>query len=246
VTRTDRAVNARPARYGRKLGPDPDSDSAFTIGGIVANKSSGMACGIELNTYQTLESAILVPTSGTVLDTGAPDADGRFSSLEPELYAGLVLRDPVRGSTSSVERIQHRYAIENTMGCAINSFVEHTQHIDTLLHLIVGSEGTFAFVADATFRTVPAHAHAATALLLFRDLSAATGSLPPPVEAGIASVELIDAMGLKVRPQTTAPTPNCAHLSYAPKARCLWSTRSPRMRPSRTSWRNESQEARNR
>ena len=64
---TVRAVNARLARYGRKLGPDPASESACTIGGVVANNSSGMACGTELNTYRTLESAVLVLPSSSAI-----------------------------------------------------------------------------------------------------------------------------------------------------------------------------------
>ena len=44
---TVRAVNLRLARHGRKLGPDPASEIACTIGGVVANNSSGMACGVD-------------------------------------------------------------------------------------------------------------------------------------------------------------------------------------------------------
>src|SRR4051812_39318443 len=176
---TVRAVNTRLARYGRKLGPDPASESACTIGGVVANNSSGMACGTQLNTYRTLESAVLVLPSGTVLDTGAPDADDRLRTLEPEIYEGLArLRDRVRGNPASVERIRRLYSIKNTMGYGVNSFLDHTRPIDLLAHLVIGSEGTLAFVAEATFRTVPSHAHAATGLLLFPDLGSATGSLP--------------------------------------------------------------------
>ena len=51
---TVRQVNARLGLRNRKLGPDPASESACTIGGVVANNSSGMACGTELNTYNTL------------------------------------------------------------------------------------------------------------------------------------------------------------------------------------------------
>jgi len=47
---TIRAVNARLGPHGRKLGPDPASESACTVGGVVANNSSGMACGTEHNT----------------------------------------------------------------------------------------------------------------------------------------------------------------------------------------------------
>ena len=83
-----RQVNARLARLGRKLGPDPASEIACTLGGVVANNSSGMACGTVANTYNTLESLVLVLPSGTVIDTGAADADERLRSLEPALYEG--------------------------------------------------------------------------------------------------------------------------------------------------------------
>ena len=46
---TVRAVNARLAPQHRKLGPDPASEGACTIGGVVANNSSGMSCGTEFN-----------------------------------------------------------------------------------------------------------------------------------------------------------------------------------------------------
>ena len=94
---TVRQVNQRLSRWGRKLGPDPASESACTIGGVVANNSSGMACGTLQNTYNTVESMVLVLPSGTVLDTAAADADARLRLLEPELHAGLDrLRDRVR------------------------------------------------------------------------------------------------------------------------------------------------------
>ncbi|MFD4505361.1 FAD-binding and (Fe-S)-binding domain-containing protein [Streptomyces sp. NPDC058457] len=205
---TVRAVNTRLAAYGRKLGPDPASETACTIGGVVANNSSGMACGTELNTYRTLESAVLVLPSGTVIDTGSPDADDRLRSLEPAIHAGLTrLRDRVRSNPDSLATIKRLYAIKNTMGYGLNSFVDHTRPVDILTRLVIGSEGTLAFVAEATFHTVPTHAHAATGLLLFPDLTAATGALPQLVEAGFATIELLDATSLRVAqrdPQATA------------------------------------------
>ncbi|MGH7291805.1 MAG: FAD-binding oxidoreductase, partial [Myxococcota bacterium] len=48
---TVRRLNAELARYGRKIGPDPASEAACTIGGVVANNSSGMACGTIENTH---------------------------------------------------------------------------------------------------------------------------------------------------------------------------------------------------
>ena len=196
---TVQAVNARLAPFNRKLGPDPASEVACTIGGVVANNSSGMACGTEFNTYQTLESLVLVLPSGTVIDTGAPDADEKLLALEPELHQGLLrLRDRVRNTSESVRIIEKLYAIKNTMGYGLNSFVDYSRAIDILAHLVIGSEGTLAFVAEVTFRTVPVKKQLATGLLLFDDLRAATSSLPDLVSLGLATIELLDATSLRV------------------------------------------------
>ena len=219
---TVRAVNARLARYGRKLGPDPASESTCTIGGVVANNSSGMTCGIELNSYRTLRSSILVLPSGTTLDTGLPDADDRLRELEPEIYAGIGrLRDRVRTNPASVETIRRLYAIKNTMGYGLNSFIDHTRPVDILAHLVVGSEGTLAFVAEATFETVPVHSHTATGLLLFPSLAAATAALPSVVDAGFAAVELLDATSLRVAQRQPGASHDLSALSVEDHAALL-------------------------
>ncbi|MDA0563867.1 FAD-binding oxidoreductase [Streptomonospora sp. S1-112] len=194
-----RQVNARLAPYGRKLGPDPASESACTIGGVVANNSSGMTCGTHANTYRTLESLTLVLASGTVVDTAAPDADARLRALEPDLAAGLErLRDRIRDNPDSVHRICTQFALKNTMGYGLNSFLDHESPAQILAHLAVGSEGTLGFVAEAVLRTVPAHPLAATVLLVFPTLRAAMDAMPRLVAAQPAAVELLDAESLRV------------------------------------------------
>ncbi|HEY7814437.1 MAG TPA: FAD-binding and (Fe-S)-binding domain-containing protein [Nakamurella sp.] len=196
---TVRQVNARLVRFGRKLGPDPASEIACTLGGVVANNSSGMACGTTQNTYRTLESLVLVLPSGTVIDTAAADADEKLRLTEPALYEGLArLRDRVRGNAESMRIIAAQFAMKNTMGYGLNSLVDHTRPVDILTRLVIGSEGTLAFVASAVFRTVPLLRHAMTGLLVFEDLSGATGSLPALVSTGPATIELLDATSLRV------------------------------------------------
>ncbi|MEV1172764.1 FAD-binding and (Fe-S)-binding domain-containing protein [Nonomuraea sp. NPDC049784] len=194
-----RQINARLAPYGRKLGPDPASESACTIGGVVANNSSGMTCGTHANTYRTLESMTLVLPSGTVIDTAAPDADDRLRALEPDLTKGLErLRDRVRGNPDSVRRITAQFSLKNTMGYGLNSFLDHDSPAQILAHLIIGSEGTLGFVAEAVLRTVPAHPLAATGLLIFPTLRQAMAAMPGLVAAEPAAVELLDAESLRV------------------------------------------------
>ncbi len=192
-------VNARLARYGRRIGPDPASSKACTIGGVVANNSSGMACGTEFNTYATLRSMTFVLASGTVIDSGRPDADDELRHREPALYEGLDrLRDRVRGDPHSVERLRHLFSMKNTMGYGLNSFLDHTRPIDLLTHLLVGSEGTLGFVAEAVFATLPVLPHAATSMLLFAGTADATDALPALLEAGARTLELLDARALVV------------------------------------------------
>jgi D-lactate dehydrogenase len=196
---TVRALNLRLSRYGRKFGPDPASESACTIGGVVANNSSGMACGTVDNAYQTLESLTLVLPSGTVVDTGAADADARLRALEPELHEGLLrLSRRVRSNPASVATIRAQFAMKNTMGYGVNALLDFERPVDMLAHLIVGSEGTLGFVAEAVFRTVPKLQHVTTGLLVFPGLEAANAALPALVATGAATLELMDALSLKV------------------------------------------------
>ena len=196
---TLRRVNEQLAPFGRRLGPDPASEMACTIGGIVANNSSGMLCGTEQNSYRTLVSVVLVLASGTVLDTGARDADDRLRLVEPTLYEGLAkLRDRVRGNAGSVTTIREQFSRKNTMGYGINALLDYDSPAEILAHLVVGSEGTLAFVAQATFDTVPLLNHAATGLLVFRNLGEAMEAMPELTRTGSAAIELLDASSLRV------------------------------------------------
>jgi len=196
---TVRQVNARLLRHGRRLGPDPASEAACTIGGVVANNSSGMACGIDENTYRTLESMVFILPSGTTVDTAAPDADRHLREREPALVDGLLrLRRRILDDPASVETIRRRFRMKNTMGYGINAFLDHDTPAELLARLIIGSEGTLAFVASATFRTVPLQPAVTTALAVFPHLDAATRALPDLVATGAATVEIMDSTSIRV------------------------------------------------
>ena len=77
------AVNRALAKHGRRLGPDPASTDIATVGGVIANNSGGMRCGVVADAYRTLRSLTFVLPSGTTIDTGAPDAGAEFAAAEP-------------------------------------------------------------------------------------------------------------------------------------------------------------------
>lgn len=232
---TVKEVNARLAPYGRKLGPDPASSAACTIGGVVANNSSGMACGTRFNTYNTLSSLTVALPSGTVIDTAAPDADAELRHRERALYEGLDrLRERVRSNPHSVARLEHLFSMKNTMGYGLNSFLDHTRPVDVLAHLLVGSEGTLGFVAEVVFDTLPILPHAATSLLVFGDTARATDALPALLESGARTLELLDARSLVVAQRDPAPVRICDVSKSTPTPGCSWSTRrTPRRRSTR-------------
>ncbi|KOS57587.1 FAD-binding and (Fe-S)-binding domain-containing protein [Rhodococcus rhodochrous] len=211
---TVRAVNARLARHGRMLGPDPASEVACTLGGVVANNSSGMTCGTAANSYTLLDSLELVLPSGTKLDTGHPGADDQLYALEPELWSGLArIRDRLRADTGLRASIERQFSLKNTMGYGLNSFLDHDRPVDILAHLLVGSEGTLAFITSITMRTVPVLAHTRTGLLIFENLAEANRALPDLVDSQPATIELLDATSLRVGQATADADPRLRALT---------------------------------
>ncbi len=191
-------VNLALASHGRKLGPDPASISACTLGGVIANNSSGMCCGVEQNAYRTLASLTFVLPSGTVVDSAAPGAAEAFAAAEPELVAGLrALREQVHADPDLLQRIRDKYTRKNTTGYSLNALVDFAEPLDMFTHLLVGSEGTLAFVAEAVLDTVPVLPHKTTGLLVFPSLHAAGAAIVPLREAGATAVELLDRPSLR-------------------------------------------------
>jgi D-lactate dehydrogenase len=187
------------APHGRKLGPDPASTDIATVGGVIANNSGGMRCGTVRDSYSTVRSLTLVLPSGTTIDTAAPDAAERFAAEEPELATGLAaIRDEIRADAELSERIRRKFAIKNTTGYRLCAFLDADEPLEIFRRLVVGSEGTLAFVAEAVFETVPVPAHTTTAWIHFPGIDAAIAPVRDLVDSGATAVELMVAPALIV------------------------------------------------
>ena len=191
-------VNAALAPYGMKMGPDPASISACMMGGILANNSSGMCCGVEQNAYHTLASLRFILPSGTVIDTANNDADTLFHAREPKLARAILeLKSRIETNAALRDRIRKKYRTKNTTGYSLNAFLDFQQAVDIFQHLLIGSEGTLAFIAEAVLITVPDLPVKYTGLLLFPDLYAASASILPLREAGAKALEIMDRASLR-------------------------------------------------
>jgi D-lactate dehydrogenase len=191
-------VNRALAAFGARIGPDPASIDACMMGGILSNNSSGMCCGVAQNSYHTLDSLVFVLPSGTVVDTSRPDAANEFERNEPGIAAGLIaLRDDVRRQPALVERIRKKYRIKNTIGYSLNAFLDYDTPLEMLRHLLIGSEGTLAFLAEGVLHTVPDLPVKYTGLLFFRHIEVAAEAVVPLTLAGAAAIELMDRAALR-------------------------------------------------
>jgi D-lactate dehydrogenase len=185
------------APHGRKLGPDPASTDIACVGGVIANNSGGMRCGTTRDSYSTVRSLTFVLPSGTTIDTAAPGAAERFAEAEPELVAGLeAIRDEIRADDELSERIRRKFEIKNTTGYRLCAFLDADEPLEIFRRLLVGSEGTLAFVAEAVFETVPLPARTTTAWVHFAGIDEAIAPVRDLVEAGATAVELMVAPAL--------------------------------------------------
>ena len=187
-------ANRLLARHGTRIGPDPASTNIACVGGVVANNSGGMRCGVVADSYRTVSAMTLVLANGAVIDTADADAEQRFAAAAPELAAGLGrIRDRIRSDAELSERIARKFQIKNTTGYRLCAFLDADTPLEIFRRLVIGSEGTLAFVAEAVFDTVPLGRHTTVGLFSFEDLDAAAGAVGELVAAGATATELMVA-----------------------------------------------------
>lgn len=191
-------VNAKLRPFGRKLGPDPSSIGSAMMGGILSNNSSGMCCGVANNAYHTVESIRFILPDGSVWDTALEHEADRFEKEQSRLASELrTLRHAVLANSDLHDKIRRKYLQKNTVGYSLNALVDYERPLDILSHLLIGGEGTLAFISEAVLRTLPDHPEKATALAFFADAHAACGIIPDLIEVQCDAVEFMDRASLE-------------------------------------------------
>src|ERR1700688_4482319 len=195
-------------RHGRRLGPDPASINACTIGGVVANNSGGMRCTVDRDAYHTVRSMTLVLASGIVIDTARPDAEAAFMRAEPDLAQGLLqLRAELIADRTLAERVRHKYMIRNTTGYRLDALLDADTPLDIFRRLMVGSEGTLAFIAEVVINTLPTPGATCVTWIPVPSIDEAVALVPSLVSLGAEAVELMVAPALTAAAQAFPGTP---------------------------------------
>jgi D-lactate dehydrogenase len=190
---TGSRVNHFLKQYKKKIGPDPASINAAMMGGILSNNSSGMCCGVTYNSYHTLKHVKFVLPNGEVFDTENADDYKRFETTQPELFTGIQqLAQRVKNNPALTAKIRDKYKIKNTVGYSINAFLDYEHPLDVLAHLLIGAEGTLAFIAEAVLNTIPDKPYKSTGLLFFASPAAACNAIPALKESDAEALEFMD------------------------------------------------------
>ncbi len=198
---TGAQANLALSPFGKKIGPDPASINAAMIGGIAANNASGMCCGVAQNSYKTLKSMQIIFYDGSILDTSCEKSKEAFLNThkdfmsELDSYSKEVKKDEVLSA-----KIAKKFKIKNTCGYSLNALIDFDDVFEVLQHLIIGSEGTLAFIQEITYYTVEDHAFKASALVFFKDTKEAckaVETLKLSTSVKVDAVELMDRIALK-------------------------------------------------
>ncbi len=185
-------------KYGRKIGPDPASIDSAMIGGIAANNASGMCCGTSDNSYKTLADIKIVLADGTTLDTSNNESVTQFKQSHTNLLEGLEsIAKRIDADTTLKERIIRKYKIKNTTGYSLNAFTDYSDGIEILKHLMIGSEGTLAFIAGVTYNTVVEHKYKSLALIIYPTIKEACSAVQVLKTQPVSAVELIDRASIR-------------------------------------------------
>lgn len=195
---TGAMVNAFLRKYKRKIGPDPSSITAAMMGGILSNNSSGMCCGVHLNSYHTTKYITFILPNGKRFCTSVQSDYERFKEECTEIYNSIInYKEQIEANKQLYERIRYKYQTKNTVGYALNAFIDYTHPLDILAHLMIGAEGTLGFIAEASLQTIPDHPFKSTGLLFFPDIYAACKAIVPLIDINAEAVELMDRASLR-------------------------------------------------
>ncbi|MEZ5419547.1 MAG: FAD-linked oxidase C-terminal domain-containing protein [Vicinamibacterales bacterium] len=187
-------LNAALRPHGLRFAPDVSSSSRATVGGMMANNSSGARSVIYGKTGDHVlaqqvvladgTAATLTALAGTALDE-ARQGDGLLARAYREIPA-LAARH--------ADEIARRFptVMRRVGGYALDAFTDPSAPVD-LTRLMVGSEGTLGFVTEATLRLVPLPAAKALVTLEFDDLLDALAATPLVLAHGPSAVEVMDA-----------------------------------------------------
>jgi FAD/FMN-containing dehydrogenase/Fe-S oxidoreductase len=187
------ALNARLRADGLRFAPDISTASRATVGGMIANNSSGARSVLYGKTIDhVLELEVVLADGSTArlrpLDAAEVEAASRGDTLEAVCY-----RTVRQIAASRRDEIDRRFPkiLRRVGGYNLDEFVDPSKPLN-LAKIIVGSEGTLALVVAAKINLVPLPAAKAVLTIEFDDLLDALAATPLTLRHQPSAVEVMD------------------------------------------------------
>lgn len=183
-------LNAQLAPTGMRFAPDISTASRATVGGMMANNSSGarsVLYGITID--HVLEQTVLL-SDGSIVEFREVRRDEMPTgdSLEARCYRKVLAL-----SAEHAEEIDRRYPkiLRRVGGYNLDRFVDAGAPVN-LAKIMVGSEGTLGIVLEAKVRLVPLPKAKALMAILFDDLLQSLAATPVILNHKPSAVEVMD------------------------------------------------------
>lgn len=158
--------------------PDPASSHYCTIGGMIADNSSGVHCLGYGNTISFLEEVNMVYADGTVGFASASKYDNRMNELGKLLFSHI---DQIRNSYPNVSK--------NSCGYRLDAVVADRFKPQKIF---AASEGTLGVITSAKLRILSLPVRRCMMVLGFKDLLSALSSVPNILKLSPVALEMLD------------------------------------------------------
>ena len=198
-------LNAQLRPHGLRFAPDVSTASRATIGGMMANNSSGARSVIYGKTIDHVLEQEVVLSNGSVMHVGPIDAEALARKRAEKTLEGAcyrVVSDLVSQHRDEIERRFPR-VLRRVGGYNLDEFVQADRPFN-LAKLMVGSEGTLGVVLSAKITLVPLPAAKAVLAIQFASLLESLTATPLILRHGPSAVEVMDKSILDYTRQSAA------------------------------------------
>ncbi len=186
-------LNQHLSPHGLQLPLDLSTANRATVGGMVANNSSGTRSIIYGSTIDYVMELKVLLADGSIVTVGPLDPPGLEEKCQQDDLEGLCYRSVREVARESAEEIQARFPkIKRRVGgYNLDRFLPSAPVFD-LSKLFVGSEGTLGLVLEAKLRLVTPSKNKVLAVVQFDKLRDAMVATPVILGHEPSAVELMD------------------------------------------------------
>lgn len=189
-------LNRAAGEFGLMVGPDPASSNRATLGGMVANNSTGTHSILYGNVIRHIRSADVILADGAAVSLGAVSRAEWVEEISSgsrlgALYASLDRL--VSDNATVISRDTPGHWRRNS-GYRLESLLDENDR--NVARVLCGSEGTLAVVTSLKINLVPRPRHTGLGVVHFKTRSQALRAVTAVLGTGPSAVELFDGVAL--------------------------------------------------